>query len=177
MPADALRVPYRLILEDGTERTVFVTDESDDLVGPCFSARPEGWRDAAMATTARGVVVKIAASMRSPGKDHSVGLPVVAVLGPGQGLPAFGPDLAALLAASPFIHDDPLLHALRTQLVNGADVVAVVAQALLAYAELRRRALKEAERAVALDAARPAVVTLASLASHRPPCARTPETR
>jgi hypothetical protein len=86
MPAEnpPAPVPYRLVLEDGTERTVLVTDVSDDFVGPCFSARPEGWLDMAMATTARGVVVKIAASMRSSSKDHSIGLPVVEILAPGE---------------------------------------------------------------------------------------------
>lgn len=75
-------VPYRLILEDGTERTVLVTDASDDFVGPYFSARPDGWEHAVAASTARGAVVKVAANAPSPGAAHAVGLPVAEILAP-----------------------------------------------------------------------------------------------
>jgi hypothetical protein len=75
-------VPYRLVLEDGTERTVLVTDASDDFVGPYFSARPDGWEHAVAASTARGAVVKVAANAPSPGAAHAVGLPVAEILAP-----------------------------------------------------------------------------------------------
>lgn len=187
-------VTYRLLLEGGAQLPVFVDDDSDELVGPCFRAKAPGWHGDVVADTARGAAVKVAAASERRPAGEGVGLPVVAVLAPGEGRPALGPDVAARLAASPFIREDPLLHALRAHLVNGADVAEAVAETLLAYAEDRRRLLKAAERAILHDAAAPVVLplraadppaTLAALALHDPDIAlaafgvdttRTPET-
>lgn len=80
-------VTYRLLLEDGTVRDVLVADDSDGLVGPCFRAKSPDWHGDVVADTARGAAVKVAAHSDRAPSGAGVGLPVVAVLAPGEESP------------------------------------------------------------------------------------------
>ena len=79
-------VVYRLLLEDGSTREAFVTDVSSPGL-PFFRAKGADWHGTVAADTARGAAAKVATnSDRGPGGD-GIGLPVVAVLAPGEESP------------------------------------------------------------------------------------------
>lgn len=76
-------VPYRLVLEDGTERVALVLDESEAGL-PHYRAWADGWHGYLAADTPRGAAAKVATHLERPAPGAGRGLPVAEILAPGE---------------------------------------------------------------------------------------------